>query len=258
MLRNGGTEDAHVIHPIVLEKARIFRRHQSLDHVQRHLLQRDWIAVSGHRCAAIRRRFGRRRCWRGSSLSMSAKSNSSARSFVGLQKNGRGYQATDGHHNRHEHQSLKPSDVDKTAACSDIQTWNWLCSRQWVLAVGLRCGTVLGGLSYGLPFPEGQATTHDGRKSVTRPKSSPLSKKAASAAFRSRISWNLRSTNQSSVYYSRPRPIGRKGDFYTSVSVGPCFGMLLARKIREVQQLLGEPEGFTVIEQGAQRWATRR
>ncbi|MEM7014458.1 MAG: SAM-dependent methyltransferase [Verrucomicrobiota bacterium] len=52
-------------------------------------------------------------------------------------------------------------------------------------------------------------------------------------------------------YYCKPREIGRKGDFYTSVSVGECFGMLLARKIEEVRQLLELPEDFAVIEQGA-------
>ncbi|MFT5470246.1 MAG: SAM-dependent MidA family methyltransferase [Verrucomicrobiales bacterium] len=52
-------------------------------------------------------------------------------------------------------------------------------------------------------------------------------------------------------YYSRPRPIGKSGDFFTSVSVGRCFGMLLARWIRECQQLLNSPPDFAVIEQGA-------
>lgn len=52
-------------------------------------------------------------------------------------------------------------------------------------------------------------------------------------------------------YYSRPRAIGRSGDFFTSVSVGRCFGMLLARWILDLRQLLGSPENFAVIEQGA-------
>jgi SAM-dependent MidA family methyltransferase len=51
-------------------------------------------------------------------------------------------------------------------------------------------------------------------------------------------------------YYSRPRPIGRAGDFFTSVSVGSCFGFLLARQIREIQAVW--PHGpIDVIEQGA-------
>jgi SAM-dependent MidA family methyltransferase len=51
-------------------------------------------------------------------------------------------------------------------------------------------------------------------------------------------------------YYARPRAIGRAGDFYTSVSVGPLFGQLLARQARQMAQLLGEPE-FWIVEQGA-------
>lgn len=52
-------------------------------------------------------------------------------------------------------------------------------------------------------------------------------------------------------YYSRPRPIGKQGDFFTSVSTGPCFGELLARQIRQIQQAWSAPTPFSVIEQGA-------
>lgn len=52
-------------------------------------------------------------------------------------------------------------------------------------------------------------------------------------------------------YYSIPRKIGKKGDFFTSVSVGPCFGMLLARQIRQIWLELGSPTDFCVVEQGA-------
>jgi SAM-dependent MidA family methyltransferase len=51
-------------------------------------------------------------------------------------------------------------------------------------------------------------------------------------------------------YYACPRAIGRAGDFYTSVSVGPLFGQLLARQARQMARLLGEPE-FWIVEQGA-------
>lgn len=51
-------------------------------------------------------------------------------------------------------------------------------------------------------------------------------------------------------YYVQPRAIGKAGDFYTSVSVGPLFGQLLARQARQMAQLLGEPE-FWIVEQGA-------
>ncbi len=52
-------------------------------------------------------------------------------------------------------------------------------------------------------------------------------------------------------YYARVREIGQKGDFYTSVSVGPAFGGLLAYWIAGKWRGAGEPEDFSVVEQGA-------
>ena len=52
-------------------------------------------------------------------------------------------------------------------------------------------------------------------------------------------------------YGTSPRKIGRQGDFFTSVSVGPLFGKLLALYALREWQALGEPEDFTLIEQGA-------
>lgn len=52
-------------------------------------------------------------------------------------------------------------------------------------------------------------------------------------------------------YYSRARHIGKRGDFFTSVSVGPCFGQLLARQVRQISEAWGDPASFCVIEQGA-------
>ena len=52
-------------------------------------------------------------------------------------------------------------------------------------------------------------------------------------------------------YGAGPRKIGRQGDFFTSVSVGPLFGKLLALYALREWQALGEPEDFTLIEQGA-------
>jgi SAM-dependent MidA family methyltransferase len=52
-------------------------------------------------------------------------------------------------------------------------------------------------------------------------------------------------------YGAGPRKIGRQGDFFTSVSVGPLFGKLLAMRALQEWQALGEPEDFTIIEQGA-------
>lgn len=53
-------------------------------------------------------------------------------------------------------------------------------------------------------------------------------------------------------YYGRgPRRIGRGGDFYTAVSVGPLYGKLLAQVACDVWQTLGCPADFTLVEQGA-------
>jgi len=45
--------------------------------------------------------------------------------------------------------------------------------------------------------------------------------------------------------------IGRKGDFFTSVSVGSCFGFLLAHQIASYWKELGRPDNFHIIEVGA-------
>jgi len=55
-------------------------------------------------------------------------------------------------------------------------------------------------------------------------------------------------------YYAKtegPSPVGRSGDFYTSVSVGPLFGRLLGRQFYQMWQVLGKPASFWLIEQGA-------
>ncbi len=53
-------------------------------------------------------------------------------------------------------------------------------------------------------------------------------------------------------YYASGRArIGRGGDFFTNVSVGPLFGRLLARQVAEMWCVLGEPGEFVLVEQGA-------
>lgn len=52
-------------------------------------------------------------------------------------------------------------------------------------------------------------------------------------------------------YGPGPRRIGRQGDFFTSVSVGPLFGRLLARQAVAEWEAQGKPEDFVIIEQGA-------
>ena len=53
-------------------------------------------------------------------------------------------------------------------------------------------------------------------------------------------------------YYASDRgSIGREGDYFTNVSVGPVFGRLLARQFVEIWEKLGRPVDFTIVEQGA-------
>jgi SAM-dependent MidA family methyltransferase len=56
-------------------------------------------------------------------------------------------------------------------------------------------------------------------------------------------------------YYRRGRETprtGRKGDFFTSVSVGPLFGRLLARQFLEMWERMEKPAPFWIVEQGAE------
>ena len=53
-------------------------------------------------------------------------------------------------------------------------------------------------------------------------------------------------------YYSSGRcTIGRRGDYFTNVSVGPLFGQLLAARFAEIWEQLGRPDDFLIVEQGA-------
>lgn len=53
-------------------------------------------------------------------------------------------------------------------------------------------------------------------------------------------------------YYSCDRAaIGRRGDYFTNVSVGPLFGGLLAVQFAEIWERLGKIDNFTIVEQGA-------
>jgi SAM-dependent MidA family methyltransferase len=55
-----------------------------------------------------------------------------------------------------------------------------------------------------------------------------------------------------SGYYSSGRcAIGRKGDYFTNVSVGPLFGRLMAAQFAEIWARLGKINNFVVLEQGA-------
>src|SRR5205807_6982926 len=53
-------------------------------------------------------------------------------------------------------------------------------------------------------------------------------------------------------YYASGRcAIGRRGDYFTNVSVGPLFGRLLAAQFFEIWQKLERVDHFTIVEQGA-------
>ena len=53
-------------------------------------------------------------------------------------------------------------------------------------------------------------------------------------------------------YYSSGRcAIGRKGDYFTNVSVGPLFGQLLGAQFAEIWERLGKIDNFMIVEQGA-------
>lgn len=53
-------------------------------------------------------------------------------------------------------------------------------------------------------------------------------------------------------YYSSGRcAIGRRGDYFTNVSVGPLFGQMMAAQFAEIWQTLGRPNDFVIVEQGA-------
>ena len=52
-------------------------------------------------------------------------------------------------------------------------------------------------------------------------------------------------------YYTSHDRIGAAGDFYTSPSVHPAFGALLAVQLFQMWELLEKPSSFTVLESGA-------
>jgi SAM-dependent MidA family methyltransferase len=52
-------------------------------------------------------------------------------------------------------------------------------------------------------------------------------------------------------YSSGQATIGRRGDYFTNVSVGPLFGQLLAGQFIEIWERLGKIDNFKIVEQGA-------
>jgi len=59
-------------------------------------------------------------------------------------------------------------------------------------------------------------------------------------------------------YYTKARHrIGKAGDYFTSVSVGPLFGKLLAKQFRKWREELGHPAEFEIVEFGGHRGQLR-
>ncbi len=56
---------------------------------------------------------------------------------------------------------------------------------------------------------------------------------------------------EAGYYASGKSAIGRQGDFFTNVSIGPVFGEVLAGQFVEMWRGLGRPSDFVLIEQGA-------
>ncbi len=52
-------------------------------------------------------------------------------------------------------------------------------------------------------------------------------------------------------YSSGYARIGRGGDYFTNVSVGPLFGRLITAQFAEMWDALGQPDEFAIVEQGA-------
>lgn len=59
-------------------------------------------------------------------------------------------------------------------------------------------------------------------------------------------------------FYATRGSAGRRGDFLTSVEVGPLFGEVLARALDDWWRALGRPDRFRVVEAGAGRGTLAR
>ncbi|OGO50545.1 MAG: hypothetical protein A2148_02550 [Chloroflexi bacterium RBG_16_68_14] len=68
-------------------------------------------------------------------------------------------------------------------------------------------------------------------------------------------------------YYATRQPMGREGDYLTSPEVHPIFGALVAKQLLQLWELMGRPQPFDLVEQGAGtgllardilRWASKR
>lgn len=89
------------------------------------------------------------------------------------------------------------------------------------------------------------------------PRSTPLAARLAAELAGGRTlpfrDWMARCLYDSTdgYYAAEARPVGRGGDFFTSVSVGPVFGELVADAVAATHRQLGAPADFALVEQGA-------
>ncbi|HJX61360.1 MAG TPA: SAM-dependent methyltransferase [Dehalococcoidia bacterium] len=60
-------------------------------------------------------------------------------------------------------------------------------------------------------------------------------------------------------YYCSPREkMGRQGDYLTSPEVHPMFGWLMGKQLRQMWEVMGRPQPFTIVEMGAGSGALAR
>ena len=52
-------------------------------------------------------------------------------------------------------------------------------------------------------------------------------------------------------YYATRQPMGREGDYLTSPEIHPIFGALVGKQLSQLWELMGRPQPFDVVEQGA-------
>lgn len=71
-----------------------------------------------------------------------------------------------------------------------------------------------------------------------------------SIPFREFMAYALYDAEQG-YYAGNQQRVGKGGDFITSVSVGRCFGLILAHRLERYWREIGSPEDFHIIEPGA-------
>lgn len=124
-----------------------------------------------------------------------------------------------------------------------------------------------GFLRFGLLVSDmGHGTSIHPKSGASRAQSYPMARDAATPSFVERLITRIRRDGPipfsefmaaalydgTDGYYSRPqRKVGRSGDFFTSVSVGPLFGSLLARRLLRHWREIGRPPAWRIVECGA-------